>query len=284
MHIRLSLASQLHFQDCAYHLWLYFHSQVNTNMLSKCTPKNVLPKCTVKFISKASPLLTSSHLGQACHCGTSLFVVQYTRSCQLDTATLPRVLYVERPLWARFARGAVSHSRPAQRCHTRNSNSLLSCLWSKCPAQLSSSLPTATIYCLSSFLPSPQGTSVFWNLLYKKKINNLFLCVLSSVPVVHLPLTCLGSSEVCHRIGSLAVSSSPDGEVGDLPKVVSSSYKSSWWPHHLSGLWSPLLCCKQTENCLRYKCSLAIISHTAEEIPLDRHCYLVAQHGIHDTL
>ena len=29
-----------------------FHSQVNTNVLSKCTPKNVLPKCTVKFISK----------------------------------------------------------------------------------------------------------------------------------------------------------------------------------------------------------------------------------------
>ena len=29
-----------------------FHSQVNTNVLSKCTPRNVLPKCTVKFISK----------------------------------------------------------------------------------------------------------------------------------------------------------------------------------------------------------------------------------------
>ena len=28
------------------------HSQVNTHVLSKCTPKNVLPKCTVKFISK----------------------------------------------------------------------------------------------------------------------------------------------------------------------------------------------------------------------------------------
>ena len=77
-----------------------FHSQVNTNVLSKSTPKNVLPKCTVKFISKASSLLTSSHLGQACHCGTSLFMVKYYRSCEHDTATLPRVLCVERPLWA----------------------------------------------------------------------------------------------------------------------------------------------------------------------------------------
>ena len=31
-----------------------FHSQVNTNVLSKCTPKNVLPKCMVKFISKSA--------------------------------------------------------------------------------------------------------------------------------------------------------------------------------------------------------------------------------------
>ena len=75
-----------------------FHSQINTNVLSKCTPKNVLPKRTVKFISKASLLQTSSHSGQARHCGTSLFVVQYSRSCELDTATFP----LERPLWAWF--------------------------------------------------------------------------------------------------------------------------------------------------------------------------------------
>ena len=79
-----------------------FHSQVNMNMLSKCTPKNVLPKCSVKFISKASSLLTLFHLGQTRHCGTSLFVVQYSRSCELNTATLPQVLCIERPLWAWF--------------------------------------------------------------------------------------------------------------------------------------------------------------------------------------
>ena len=40
--------------------------------------------------------------------------------------------------------------------HTRNSNSLLSCLWHKCPAQLSSTLPRCHhILCLISFLPSP---------------------------------------------------------------------------------------------------------------------------------
>ena len=130
--------------------------EVNTNVLSKCAPKNVLPKCTVKFISKASSPLTSCHSGQALHCSTSLSMVQYSRSCELDTATLPWVLYVERPLWAGFARGTVSHSRPAQRCHTRNSNSLLSCLWRKCPVQLSSSLPRCHhILCFTSFLPSP---------------------------------------------------------------------------------------------------------------------------------
>ena len=79
-----------------------FDSQVNMNVLSKCTPKNVLLKCTVKFVSKASSLLTSSHSGQARHCGTSLFVVQNSRSCELDTATLLRVLCVERPLRAWF--------------------------------------------------------------------------------------------------------------------------------------------------------------------------------------
>ena len=80
-----------------------FHSLVITNVLSKCTPKNMLPKCTVTFVAQASSLLTSSHSGQARHCGTSLFVVQYSRSCELDTATLPWVLCVECPLWAGFA-------------------------------------------------------------------------------------------------------------------------------------------------------------------------------------
>ena len=40
------------------------------DVLSKCTPKNVLSKCMVKFVLQASSLLTWSHSGQACHCGT----------------------------------------------------------------------------------------------------------------------------------------------------------------------------------------------------------------------
>ena len=43
-------------------------------------------------------------------------------------------------------------------------------------------------------------------LLLKRNINNLFLCVSHCVPVVHLPVTRLRSSGVCHRVGSLAVS------------------------------------------------------------------------------
>ena len=39
------------------------------DVLSKCTPKNVLSKCTVKLVLQVSSLLTSSHSGQACHCG-----------------------------------------------------------------------------------------------------------------------------------------------------------------------------------------------------------------------
>ena len=39
------------------------------DVLSKCTPKNVLSKCTVKLVLQASSLLTSSHSGQAYHCG-----------------------------------------------------------------------------------------------------------------------------------------------------------------------------------------------------------------------
>ena len=50
-----------------------------------------------------------------------------------------------------------------------------------------------------------KGHSVFCNLFLNKKNNNLFLCVCHLAPVVHLPLTCLRSSGVCHRNGSLAV-------------------------------------------------------------------------------
>ena len=144
VHFRLSLASQLHFQDCARQTDSDFHSQVNSRRASKCTSdfhsqvkrtsKIVLliitsqHECAIQVHTqdratqvhgqvhlKASSLLTLSHSRQARHCGTSLFVVQYSRSCELDTATLPQVLCVERRLWAGFARGAVSHSRPAQR-------------------------------------------------------------------------------------------------------------------------------------------------------------------------
>ena len=51
-----------------------FHSQVTTNVLAKCTPKNVLSKCMVKLFSQVSSLLTSSHSGQGSHCGTVLFL------------------------------------------------------------------------------------------------------------------------------------------------------------------------------------------------------------------
>ena len=64
--------------------------------------KNVLSKCTVKLVLQASSLLTSSHSGQSRHCGTYPFVMQYSRSCELDTTTLPRVLCIERPLRAWF--------------------------------------------------------------------------------------------------------------------------------------------------------------------------------------
>ena len=47
-----------------------FPSYLTTqDVLSKCTPKNVLSKCMVKLVLQASSLLTSSHSGQACHCG-----------------------------------------------------------------------------------------------------------------------------------------------------------------------------------------------------------------------
>ena len=145
------------------------------DVLSKCTPKNVLAKCTVKLVLQASSLLTSFHSGQACHCGAVSWLWRsfpaHVSLKLLPGATHPAT--AGRPLWAGFARDAVSHSRPAERCHTRNStsflsvvqgltldtatrchtgshsNSFLSCLWRKCPAQLSSSLPSgATIYCV----------------------------------------------------------------------------------------------------------------------------------------
>ena len=85
------------------------------DVLSKCTPKNVLSKCTGNTVSQASSLLTLSHSGHICHCGT---VVGLWRSPPVlanlrlpSGATHPAT--AGRPLWAGFARGAVSHSRPA---------------------------------------------------------------------------------------------------------------------------------------------------------------------------
>ena len=64
-----------------------------------------------------------------------------------------------------------------------------------------------------------------------------------------MPISACGLLGVCHREGSLAVLS--PFLVGDSARGYSIHLQKLEWLHHLSGLWSPLLCCKQIDNCNR---------------------------------
>ena len=80
-----------------------------------------------RYLRKSTDLVP---LGKGSPLWLSLFVGQCSCSCELGTATLPWVLYVERPLWAGFARGTGSHSRHCHRVPQRVIlYAFLSCLW-----------------------------------------------------------------------------------------------------------------------------------------------------------
>ena len=82
-----------------------------------------------RYLRKSTDLVP---LGKGSPLWLSLFVGQCSCSCELGTATLPRVLHVERPLWAGFARGSGSHSRHSHRVPQRVVlYAFLSCLWRK---------------------------------------------------------------------------------------------------------------------------------------------------------
>ena len=89
---------------------------------------------------------------------------------------------------------------------------------------------------------------------------------MSSNPVVHLPLTyALGLLGACHRDGSLAVLF--PSLVGDSARGCSIPLQKLKWLYYLSGLWSPLLCCKQIDNCHGTSIAWVHFSMRAEEIP-----------------
>ena len=54
-----------------------------------------------------------------------------------------------------------------------------------------------------------------------------------------------------------------------LLEVVLSLLKKLKWLHHLSGLWSPLLCCKQIDNCHGATIAWLHFPMRVEEIPLE---------------
>ena len=93
---------------------------------------------------------------------------------------------------------------------------------------------------------------------------------MSSYPVVRLPLTfAWGLLGACHRDGSLAVLWLLRLErLENLPEDVLSLLKNLKWLHHLSGLWSPLLCCKQIDNCHKTSAAWPYFPIRAEEILL----------------
>ena len=201
---------------------------------------------------------------------------------------VPRVLCVERPLLAGFAsgsicsdtvtclfgqcrtllfpiHGAVSHSRYCHKVpHRVALDAFLSCLWCKlllywarpcykCHLiKINHVLFPLTVLRLLSFL-IPSFT----------KIN------MSSYPVVCLPLTfAWGLLGACHRDSSLAVLFPLWLErLETLLEVAPSLSEKLKWLHHLSGLWSPLLCCKQIGNYHKTKCYLAALSHACRKDP-----------------
>ena len=93
---------------------------------------------------------------------------------------------------------------------------------------------------------------------------------MSFYPVVHLPLTfAWGLLGACHRDGSLAAVFPLWLERLDiLLEVAPSLSEKLKWPHHLSGLWYPLLCCKQIDNCHKISVAWPHFPMRAEEIPL----------------
>ena len=54
----------------------------------------------------------------------------------------------------------------------------------------------------------------------------------------------------------------------ETTEVVPSLLQKLKWLHHLSGLWSPLLCCKKTDNCHRSNVAWLQSPTCAEEIQL----------------
>ena len=179
-------------------------------------------KCTIYFHSQVTPLHFIP-FGKACHCGMVLFL--WRSHLALLSLILPRVLCVERSLWAWFClwcsicsdtatrplglghtllfpiffRGASSCSNElvlATRCHLNKINRIL--------------FPLTVLRSLSFLIPS------------FTKIN------MSSYPVVRLPLTFACLLGACHRDGSLAVLFPLWLErLETLLEVVPSLYKSS---------------------------------------------------------
>ena len=98
------------------------------SQVTSVTLSLTLASAIVTFASK----LTWSHSGKARHCGYLFSWGSTLARVELGAATLPRVLYVDRPLWAGFARGAGSHFRHCHRVPQRVAlYAFLSCLWRK---------------------------------------------------------------------------------------------------------------------------------------------------------
>ena len=271
-----------------------FHSQVNTlsrsclqvhlwlSLTSHFTSQERACKCTTDVHSWVTSLLSSSHSGRLATVARTSFVAQSSCSCELDTALRCHTsCCLGRPLWAWFCSWCSICSKTATRCHTSywtGSHSTLSYL--VCGASSYSTEPILGTRChlikINLLLfPLTVLRSLSFLIPSFTKIN------MSSNPVVHLRLTfAWGLLGVCHRDGSLAVFF--PSLVGDSAEVVPSLLQKLKWLHHLSGLWYPLLWCKQIDNCHRTSIAWPHFPIHTEEIPLtwqtDNCC------GICDTL
>ena len=240
------------------HSWLSVTSHSPLKMCSQMHRKlSLISHLTADF----------SHSGGSPLWHGSLIVVQSSCSCEFHTAYwFHTSCCAGCPLWAWFCwwcsiRSDTVHSRPGLGRTLRFPIFLWRRLllnWaSPCyqvpPIKINRVLfPLTMLRSLSFLIPS------------FTKIN------MSSDPVVYLPLTyAWGLLGVCHRDGSFAVLSPLWLErLETLLEVVPSLLQKLKWLHHLSGLWTPLQCCKQIDNSHRTSVAWPHFSMRAEEIPL----------------
>ena len=209
-----------------------------------------------------SPVVQDAHCGLGFARGAVTLLLQAWYCCQV-----PRILLYRTPtvgLVLLVGQYLLRYCHTSYRTGSHSTLSYLVCGTSSCLTELVLATRCHLIKINFVLFPVTILRSLSFLIHSFTKIN------MSSYPVLHLPLTyAWGLLGVCHRDGSLAVLSPLWLErMETLLEVVPALLQKLKWLHHLSRLWSPLLCRKQIDNCHRTSIAWPHFTMRAEEIPL----------------